>query len=567
MQRKIMNKILIKNLASFLLCAIFAVEILSCSQKKLDTDLHIVLRENPRSLDPILSADAVANEAMDSVYETLMQYHYLKRPYVVIPLLAEKFPEYSKDGLTVTVHIKKNVHFQDDPCFPNGKGRELEAQDFVYAFKRLLDPKNLSEGGWIFENKVLSFSAPDKYTLVFKLKTKYPQLNNVLTMAYTSPMPHEAISKYGPEIVNHPVGTGPFVVKEYIRNSQIVYERNPNFHGENFPEQVAGYENLDFGKPLPRVDRIVAHIITEPQPQWLQFMSGQLDLVRLEKDNYSSTVGADHELRPEISKKGIQLSKNPSTTEWFIGFNMEDPVLGKNKNLRRAIGFAYNSEKEIELFTNGRAAPSNQILPPQIAGFVKDVPPREFNVEKAKKFMKEAGFPGGKGSPRLVFETEGTSAQRQAGEFFKDQMAQIGLNIEVHANTRPELMEKRRRGKVQVEMGGWIADYPDAENFMQLLYGPNRAPGSNASLFNNPEYNSLYEEMAGLAPSPRRQKIIDRMTAIFLEELPWIPNWRATLYWLNQGWVKNYIYSDISNNNYKYYGLDLEKKREIYKNF
>ncbi len=209
-----MREILIKNLASFLLYPIILVQVLACTQKKLDTDLHIVLRENPRSLDPILSADAVATEAMGSVYETLLQYHYFKRPYTVVPLLAEKMPEYSKDGLTVTVQIKKNIHFQDDPCFPNGKGRELVAQDFIYGFNRLLDPKNMSEGAWIFENKVSSFLAPTPYTLVFKLKKKYPQLNNVLTMVYTAPMAHEAIEKYGLEIINHPVGTGAFIVKD-----------------------------------------------------------------------------------------------------------------------------------------------------------------------------------------------------------------------------------------------------------------------------------------------------------------------------------------------------------------
>ncbi len=562
-----MNKILIKNLASFLLYAICLVEILSCSQKKLDTDLHIVLRENPRSLDPILSADAVATEAIEAVYEPLLQYHYFKRPYTVVPLLAEKMPEYSKDGLTVIVHIKKNVRFQDDPCFPGGKGRELVAEDFIYGFNRLLDPKNQSEGGWIFENKVIGFSAQDKYTLVFRLKKKYPQLNNVLTMSYTVPMPHEAIERYGAEIVNHPVGTGPFVVKEYIRNSQIVYERNPNFHGENFPDKEKGFENLDFGKALPLSERIVAHIIVENQPQWLKFMAGQLDLIRLEKDNYSSTIASDHELKSEILKKGVQLSKNPSTTEWFIGFNMEDPVVGKNKDLRKAIGLAYDSKEDIEIFTNGHSDLSNQILPPQIEGFDKNIPPREYNVEKAKKLLADAGFPGGKGLPKLVFDVEGSSSQRQWGEFFKNQMAKIGINVEVRTNTRPELMDKKRRGKLQVHMDGWIADYPDAENFMQLLYGPNKPPGPNNSSFNDLEFNKLYEEMDGLAPSPHRQNIIDRMTKIFLEQSPWIPNWRATLYYINQGWMKNYIYSDFGYNNYKYYGLDLDKKRELLKNF
>jgi oligopeptide transport system substrate-binding protein len=553
-------KISIKILALFLLIA-------GCSEKKLDTSLHLVLSENPKSLDPILATDAIAAEAMGQVYETLLQYHYLKRPYTVVPLLAEKMPEYSKDGLTVTVHITKNIFFQDDPCFPNGKGRELNSSDFVYGFKRLLDPKNQSDSAWVFEGRVLDFLAPDPHTLVFKLKKKYPQLNNVLTMLPTAPMPHEAIEKYGMEIVNHPVGTGPFFISEYTRNSQIVYDKNPKFHGEKFPSQEEGFTGLDFDKPLPLTSRIIVHIIVESQPTWLGFLSGKLDLIRLDKDNFKNAVSERGELTDALSKKQISLSKNPSTTEWFIGFNMEDPVVGKNMFLRKAIGLAYDSKKDIELFTNGLGISTNQILPPQIAGFVKGLPERETNLEKAREMLERAGYPDGKGLPQLTFDVEGSSRQRQAGEYFKNQMAQIGIDVHVVANSRPELMEKKRKAQLQVHMDGWIADYPDAENFMQLLYGPNKPPGPNNSSYNNAKFNSLYEEMSGMAPSPRRQKLIDKMTEIFLQEAPWIPNWRATLYYLNQAWLKDYIYSDFSYNNYKYYRLDLDQKSASLKNF
>ena len=299
----------------------------------------------------------------------------------------------------------------------------------------------------------------------------------------------------------------------------------------------------------------------ESQPAWLNFISGKFDLLRLPKDNFDAAVDQNHELKPELARKGIQLTKDLSTTEWFLGFNMDDPVVGKNKLLRKAIGYAYDTKKDIELFTNGRGIPANQIIPSSIAGFDKTIPPRETNLQKAKNLLAQSGHPGGRGIPTLTFDTEAASRDRQLGEFFKSQMEQIGLKVEVRVNTRPELFDRKRNGKLQIHLDGWIADYPDAENFMQLLYGPNKPPGPNNSAFNNAEYNKLYEQMAPMSPGPERQKIIERMTQIMLEESPWVPDWVATLYFLHQGWMKNYSYSDFAYNNYKYYGLDLEKKK------
>jgi oligopeptide transport system substrate-binding protein len=601
------------TLALFLLLIVALTTSTSCSQKKIDGAIHLVILENPKSLDPIQSSDALASEAIGSVYETFLQYHYLKRPYELVPLLSEKMPKYSKDGLTVTLKIKSGVKFQDDPCFKDGLGRELLASDFIYSFKRLADPKNQSDGWWVFDGKIIGLNewrdqnaklpatdysqtidglkAIDTHTLQIKLKKKYPQLNYVLAMNYTAPVPHEAIEKYGLEFASHPVGTGPFVITEYTRSSRIVFEKNKNFHGESFPmpeiarlpaaDCVKKIEkpklletckvgalggagilmgSFDYGKALPLSEKIILHIFLERQPAWLEFLKGNLDYMILPKDNFQSTIGEDKLLKADLRDRGIKLSKDDSTTEWFLGFYMNDPLLGKNKNLRKAIGLAYDSKKDIDLFTNGIAKPSNQILPSQISGFNPNIPPREFNLEKAREFLAKAGYPAGKGLPSLNFDVEGSSMDRQRGEFFKNQMAQIGINANVRVNTRPELFDRRKKGKLQIHMDGWIADYPDAENFMQLLYGPNQVPGPNNSAFKNAEFDKLYEQMAGMPPSPERQKIINRMTQIFLDEAPWVPNWIATLYHLHQGWLKNYVYSDFAYNNYKYYRLDYDEK-------
>lgn len=622
------------KLAPILLVAMFLI---ACHSKNIDTAMHLVLRENPQSLDPVMSQDAIAAYALGPIYESLLQYHYLKRPYEVTTLLAEEMPRTSKDGLTVTVKIKKGVKFQDDPCFPGGRGRELVAEDFIYAWKRIADPKNHSEGVWVFEGRVVGFDqwreeasksaadyskpiegfkALDDHTLQIKLLKKYPQLNYVLTMTYTVPVPHEAIEKYGVEFNRHPVGTGPFVLKEFVSSARLVYEKNPQFHGEKFPDKepkitvvplaktesklttpkrsskvsmaaedcdppkdipsdckidgiaaVAEGDDFDYGKELPFVDKLVVHIMVERQPMFLSFLKGQLDHVEIPKDNFEAAVSSGGILKPELRAKGMVLTADQSSTEWWVGFNMRDPVVGKNKLLRKAMALAFDSQKHNELFGFGLSILSNQILPPSIAGFIPQLPAREYNLEKAKKLLAQAGFPDGKGLSEINYDTEGSTMHRQMGEFFKNQMAAIGVKIKVNLHTRPEYFDARKKGKTQIIYDGWIADYPDAENFMQLLYGPHSSPGMNNSSFKNAEYDLLYEKMQDMPHSKERQKIIEKMNAIAMEEQVWIPNWIAKLFNLRQAWLKNFLYSDFAYNVYKYYRVDQEQKKRTLKKF
>jgi len=582
-------------LALFLLICAFG---LGCKKKPIDGAYHHVLWENPKSLDPAQCSEANVGEALGPVYEPLFQYHYLKRPYQLIPLLAESMPVYSKDGLTVTIKIKKGVRYQDDAAFAGGKGREITVNDFIFAFKRLADTKVLSDGWWTLDGKVVGLNewrdensklpvsdyskavggltAVDPYTLVIKLKKKYPQLNYVLAMIYTAPVPQEAIVKYGLDFAMHPVGTGPFVLKEFVRSSNLTYEKNPNFREEYFPQsegqkEIDGVDvsDFDYGKRLPLIDKMVIHIILEKQPIWLKLVSGQLDWARVFKDNFKDALTADNKLAPELYKKGIRLQRIETSTFWWISFNMTDPVIGgeKNKLIRKAMSLAYDVKKDIELFIGGQASPANQMLAPVLQGYNAKLSPKEYNIEKAKELLVKAGYPGAKGIPTMAIDTEGSSEQRQIGEFFKAQMALIGINIEIKTHSRPELFDVRKKGKSQIHRSGWGMDYPDAENYIQLLYGPNKSPGPNDSNFQNPEFDKLYEQMSGMEPSPARQKIIDRMTEIWLEESPWIPV-RYDMYNLvYPAWVKNYLYVDINYTYNRYYRIDLEKKKELLKNF
>ncbi|MCC6277326.1 MAG: hypothetical protein IT289_05365 [Oligoflexia bacterium] len=553
-----------------------------------DERIQWVIWENPKSLDPAMASEANVTETLASVYEPLLQYHYVKRPYTLIPGLSDGMPNYSKDGKTVTIKIKSGIRFQDDPCFSDGLGRTVTAHDFVFAWKRIADPKVQSDGWWIFEDRIVGLDewrlrqskaeisnydesleglkAVDDQTLVVKLKKPYRQFNYVLAMIYTAPVPKEAVSKYGKDFSWHPVGTGPFKLTEFTRGSRIVFEKNPNFREEYFPDKQLA-DGVDLDKRLPLASGVVINIILERQPIWLSFTSGKLDWSRIFKDNFAAALTPDKKLAPDLAAKGIKLTRYDSTTQWWISFNMRDPVVGKNKLLRKAIGLAYDAQREIDLFMGGNAIVANQILPPGIAGFDFAKPPKTYDVEKAKEVLAQAGFPGGKGLPPITLDLEGSGVQRQFGEYFKDQMSKIGIQINVVLNTRPELFDKKRRSKTQVIIDGWVADYPDAQNYLQLLYSKNKSPGPNYSSFENAEFDKLYLQVADMEPGAARSQLIKRMNAILDEEAPWIPVRVDTISMVTQGWFKNFVHLEPGGNPFKYQKVDLETKKRLLKNF
>ena len=267
-----------------------------------ENSIQYSLNINLKSLDPGQSADEVTNEVIPNIYESLLEYNYLKRPLQLEPSLAAEMPQVSKDGLTHTIKIKPGVHFQDSEVFPEGKGRELTAQDFVYSWKRLADPKTQSDGFWIFDGKIKGLNewrdklvkgeanydtpiegleTPDAHTLVIKLTRPYFQLHYVLTMTYSAAVPREAVTKYGAEFMNHPVGTGPFAFESWIRGNKVVLKKNPTWSGQAYPnEGEAGDQEkgllADAGKPMPFVDKLVFFELPEDQPRWLNMMMLQV---------------------------------------------------------------------------------------------------------------------------------------------------------------------------------------------------------------------------------------------------------------------------------------------------
>lgn len=555
-----------------------------------DNTLNMVVVANIKGLDPVGITDTYSSLVASQIYEGLLHYNYLKRPLQLEPLLAAEMPTVSKDGLIHTFKIKPGVKFHNDEAFPEGKGREITAEDFIYSWKRLADPANQSEAYWIFDGRiaglnewrekmgkgevdystpVAGLSAPEKHTLVIKLNRPYYQLHYVLAMVTTAVVPKEAIAKYGKEFLNHPVGTGPFKFESWTRNSKVNLTKNPDWNLHTYPTEGAAQDKengllADAGQKIPFVDKVVVHEIVEDQPRWLNFMKGELDFVSIPKDNFASAVGADNGVSEELSQKGIRLEITNEPDVTYVAFNMLDPVLGKNENLRKAIAHAQNTQELIKKFYNGRAIRAQSLIPPEIDGYdpnYKD-PSLEFNVEKAKEYLKKAGFPEGKGAPELEYAATNSTTARQLAEFFKQNMEAIGLKVKIDSSSWPQFTQKIRDKKAQIWGIAWMADYPDAENFFQLLYGPNMSPGPNSANYKNKEFDALYDKASLLPPGAERTKIYYQLRDILARDLPITVNSHRQAYTTYHGWLKNFKFHNVINDSIKYYRIDTQNRAE-----
>lgn len=574
-------------------CAlVFAASACTKSQKDTPNTLNLVQPSKIKGLDPAFADDLYSGNEVGRVYEGLLQYHYLKRPYVLVPNLAEEMPTISSDGKTFTFKLKKGVLFQDDAAFKstNGKGRELTAEDFIYSFKRLADPKLNSPGWWIFDGKIVGLNewrdanakaekvnydqaveglkALDPHTLQIKLVQRSYQFPYFLAMSFASAVAREVVENYGKEFLNHPVGTGPFKLEEFNGSSKIVYVKNPTYRKELYPNEGEPGDKeagllADAGKLLPLADKIVVTVLTEDQPRWLNFMSGKLDAITIPKDNFSQAVTPSKDLSPELKSKGVVLVKSEGLDVTHESFNMADPLMGKNKLLRQALSMAHHMEPAIDLFYNGQAIAAQGPIPPGIAGYDPNFknPYRQYNLEKAKELLAQAGFPGGKGLAPIEYATVSNSTSRQMNEYLTKQFAAIGVQLKINAYSWPEFQSavKNRRG--QMWGFAWGADYPDAENFLQLFYSKNVSPGPNDSNYQNPEYDKLYEKSLTMPDSAERTALYQQMVKMLVEDAPWIFGVHRMSFGLIQPWLKNYKPHELEHSRAKYYRVDASAKK------
>ena len=580
--------------AGVLLLALVAV-CMSCAPRRLGGDGRKILRYGARSsthksLDPVDEFDGASAEIVQNVYDSLFEYHYLKRPYQLTPSLLTKMPDLSPDGLTYSFELRGDARFIDDPCFPGGKGRLLDSDDVLYSFKRFADANTNTQSYMLWEGVVAGMDEfRDQTRKLGKTGTHYDKLaisgfhkqdarRFTVTLTKPSPLallplaasqlvihPHEAVDYYGDEFKRHPVGTGPFKLKTLSRRGVIVLVKNPDYFQtyptEGDPEDAKNGLLADAGKRLPLLDEVQMPLLEESQPAILQFLVGQLEWVAMDRDNFLKMAYRDRagfHLKGDFAKKFTIYSADNLSMEYFA-FNMDDPVVGKNRALRQAIAYAFDNAGFIKEMRNGRGTVLRTPVPLPIAGSQQDVEADWFTYdpEKAKQLLVEAGYPGGKGLPPITIEFRNSNTMvRQEFEYRRADLAKLGVTLLANFQTFSAFLDRIDRGNFQVSSGGWQADYPDGENFYQLLYSKNKRPGPNASNYNNKEYDTLFEQIRAMPNGPERYARFAKMVSIIKRDAPMLFTYAPIAVGMNQRWVKNFKRNMMIDTPFKYFDVD-----------
>ena len=554
--------------------------------------------DDPKTLDPAQSSDQGSSGVIGMIFEGLLRFSYLGPAGQVEPALARTLPVVKDGNKTYIFHIKKKVFFQDDSAFSKGKGREITAHDFVYSFKRIADPKLLSPNWWMFDGMIVGLNewreklkkataeerqgiwdetipgltATDRHSLKLMLTRAYPQLLQILSMTHASVVAREVVTKYGGEIGNHPIGTGAFSLKEWRRGSKIELHQNTTFRKDQYPTIGTDEERksgllASAGKEIPFADEVHYSIFKEEQPRWLNFLSGQLDITGIPKDNFADTIGSSGTLKEDMRIKGFRLKKRLSLTTWWIEFNLKDEFLGKHKRVRQALWHAFDRKNALSLLFNNRGQLAGGPITPTLEGGGSiNSNPYPFDIEKAKELLKKAGFEDGKGIPEFTFDLRGAgTTNRQLGELLKRDFAKVGVTLKIQGNSFPEALQKMKEAKFQIMLGGWAADYPDPENFLQLYYSENAAPGPNSANFSNKEYDKLYRQIRTERPGPSRKKAIERMNSILQDEAAAIFFYHSMAYTVYRSWLKNMTPHEFLYGTARFWDIDTEEKQKLLK--
>jgi ABC-type transport system substrate-binding protein len=586
--------------AAALVALLACVQAAAAPQKVLRVPFQIA----ETHFDPATVSDQYSHNVVHEIFEPLLTYDFLASPAKLKPETAQAMPEITDDGRTYTIRIRKGIYFADDPAF-EGRKRELVAADYEYAMKRLMDPKNASPNLWLIEGRVAGveeavelakkagkldydvklpgIEVVDRYTLRIRLRKPDYNFLYILAMANLGGQAREVVERYGSDIGAHPVGTGPFRLAEWKRSSRIVLEKNPNFRELYFDAELPPAQDVEGrrlhaqmqGKRLPQVDRVEISIIEESQPRWLSFLNNDLDWVILPYE-FNSMAIPNGKLAPWLARRGVRHMPYVEPEITYLYFNMKDPVFGgytpERIALRRAIGLAYNVEEDIFLVRNGAAMEAKSIVPPGVLGYDPDFSlGKSYDPAKAKALLDMFGYvdrdgdgwrdlPDG-GPLVFIYTSEPDQLSRLFVQLWKKSLDAVGVRMQVDIAKWPENRKRSKLRKLQTWQLAWGADYPDGENFYQLLYGPN-CDSSNDGCFQLAEYDALYEEAAKHPPGPQRTAIYQKMARLIAVYAPWKPNIHKKRDRLVQPWVLGWRKNHFLHEGYRYVDLDLEKRAQ-----
>jgi len=523
----------------------------------------------PSNLDPAQASNLYANFLAVNLYDTLYRYKYLARPYRLHPNLADGMPEVSADGLIYTIRLKPGVHFIDDPAFPGGVGRAVRAEDFVYSIKRHFDPAMRAQGAWLWQDRIVGLEewkqrgadyeaevpglkALDDRTIQIQLISPFPQLVHTLAQGYSAVVAREAVERYGAEFAVHPVGSGPFRLASF-HSAGAVLLRNPGFREEPFSPETEGYDPATqgdlglerlAGRAPPFADRIEVEFIAEDAARWNAFIAGEVDFIKVPASLFDEVLAGRNppQLHAELAQR-FRLGAALESGFVHTDFNMDDRRIGyhpdpdqdaRNRALRCAIVKAFDWERRNEVFYYGIGQVFPGIIPPAAPEFDPraDRSSNERDIDGARDLLLANGW-NGDNLPVLEYGFPSSVTERQMFEQFRSFLVEIGYPAEkirpLTFATYGDYARAFLNREVMLITSGWTMDYPDAENTMQLFFGPNAAPGSNSSNYNNDEFNELYRASAVMPPSPMRTAIYRSMNRLVIEDCATISGISRTL--------------------------------------
>ncbi len=550
--------------------------------------------------DPVAVSDLYSNTILEAIIEPMLGYDYLARPVKLVPLTLSAMPEVSNNGSSYTFKLKKGIVFADDAAF-KGAPRELIAQDYAFSIRRLFDPALRSPWLFLLDGKIIGmddvvakakasnkfdYDAPiaglevvDKYTLRIHLKQPDYNLLYILAMPTLGALAREVVENYGADISGHPVGTGPYMLKSWTRGHKMILDANSRYR-ESYFDSVPGTDAVDQqiaarlkGQKLPIIGRVEVTVIEESQPFWLAFLGGELDLSGIPGEFVNQVIPGG-KLNPSLAKKGIRHYQSAEPDLTYTYFNMDDAIVGgysKEKiALRRAISSGYNTQQEILIIRKNQAVQAQSPIAPGVAGydarFRTDL--NNYNPAKAKALLDFFGYkdrdgdgyrelPDGK---RLVIEQASVAGgdNRQFDELWKRSMDAIGIKMTFKKAKWPELVKASKLGKLQMWGAAWIADYPDGENYLQLLYGKNE--DANVARFKLPAYDRLYEKVKRMPDSPERTELYQQMSKLVLVYAPWKLGVHRIANSVVQPWVSSLKRHPMIHAPWKFLDIDLEKR-------
>ena len=501
-------------------CVLLAFVFTACEQKQPDKRQVFYYNESTgiATLDPAFAKNQSIMWPVHQLYNTLVE---IDSGLNIVPSLAKSW-EVSEDRLRYTFHLRQGIYFHDNEAFPGGKGRLLTATDVAYSLQRIIDKNTASSGAWIFNNRIdttQGFTAVNDSTFQLQLLRPFHPILGILSMQYCSIVPREVVEKYGKDFRRHPCGTGPFQFHSWDEGEALILHKNERY-----------WEKDSAGNRLPYLDAVKISFFDNKATEFLQFRQGGLSFVNdIDPSFKDELLSKKGELREQWVGK-LQLKKHAYlNTEYFgILVDANNPLVKNSANdnllVRRAMNHAINRQQLMMYMRNSIGIPAEAGfvpggLPSRNTEMVKGYP---YDPAKAKQLLKQAGFPDGKGLPTVKLLTINIYAD--IASFVARQLEEVGIPVQVEVIQKSLLLEQTAKSQAQFFRGSWIADYPDAENYMAMFYSKNPAP-PNYTRYKNPAFDLLYEKALLENNDSLRYQLYREMDQLVINDAPVIPIW------------------------------------------